>query len=103
LNPARAFNEEMNEVIRGRDFDSIEAMNAFARAYCDRTNAEPKADFAGLSAEQVHLLINLEKGTGSQEREEGVKPTAGNGVLSSECASRRRFDPFFILDKFPFL
>jgi len=58
VNQARAFNEEMNEVIRGRDFDSIEAMNAFAQAYCDRTNAEPKADFAGLSAEQVHLLIN---------------------------------------------
>jgi hypothetical protein len=58
-NLARAFNEEMNEVIRGRAFDSIEAMNAFVQAYCDRTNAEPKADFLGLSADQVHRLIDF--------------------------------------------
>jgi hypothetical protein len=58
-NLARAFNVEMKEVIRGRAFDSIEAMNAFAQAYCDRTNAEPKADFLGLSADQVHRLIDF--------------------------------------------
>jgi hypothetical protein len=58
VNQARALNEDIKEVMRGRDFESLEAMNAFIRAYCDRRNAEPKADFLGLSAEQTHLLIN---------------------------------------------
>lgn len=43
----------------GKDFPSLEEANRFLRAYNDRRNSEPKHDFLGLSADQVHRLIDL--------------------------------------------
>ena len=58
-NPARALNEEIEKLVGGRNFDSLEAMNEFVSNYCDRRNAEPKADFLGLSAEQIQWLVDF--------------------------------------------
>lgn len=58
-NPARAANEEVQKLVSGRNFDSLEAMNDFLRAYWDRRNAEPKPDFLGLSADQIHRLLDF--------------------------------------------
>lgn len=58
-NPARVFNEEIQKLVSGRNFDSIEAMNEFVRAYCDKRNAAPQADFLGLSSHQVHMMMDF--------------------------------------------
>ncbi len=56
---AREFNEEIRRLIGARHFDSIEAMNEFARLYCDRYNREPQADLLGLSPDQVCWLADF--------------------------------------------
>jgi len=58
-NPARVANEEAQRILRGRNFDSLGAVNAFMRVYWDRRNTEPNPDFLGLSADQVHRLIDF--------------------------------------------
>ena len=58
-NPARAAGEEAQRILRGKNFDSLEALNDFMRVYWNRRNAEPNPDFVGLSADQIHRLIDF--------------------------------------------
>lgn len=58
-NHARAAGEEARRILRDKNFDSLEALNDFMRVYWNRRNAEPNPDFVGLSADQIHRLIDF--------------------------------------------
>ncbi len=57
--PTQAADEELRELVRSRVFDSPEAMSEFARSFCDKKNAEPRPEYLGLSADQVHMMIEF--------------------------------------------
>jgi len=43
--------------MRGQTFESIEKAQAFADAWLEKKNAEPKPEFLGLSSEQLHRML----------------------------------------------
>jgi hypothetical protein len=49
--------DEMRSAMKGQAFESIEEAQAFADAWLERKNAEPKADFLGLSSEQLRRML----------------------------------------------
>jgi hypothetical protein len=58
-NLAGDFQIDLKRAIAGKTFASLDEANAFLRAYHERKNAEPKADFMGFSADQIHRLIDF--------------------------------------------
>jgi hypothetical protein len=49
--------DEMRSAMKGKAFESIEEAQAFADAWLEKKNAEPKSEFLGLSPEQLHRMI----------------------------------------------
>jgi hypothetical protein len=49
--------DEMRAAMRGQTFESIEKAQAFADAWLEKKNAEPKPEFLGLSSEQLHRML----------------------------------------------
>ncbi|MCX6561804.1 MAG: SEC-C domain-containing protein [Candidatus Aminicenantes bacterium] len=58
-NPLQNSKEELKKIMARKDFSSLEAANEFLRVYWTRRNSEPRADFLGLSSDQIHRLIDL--------------------------------------------
>ena len=50
---------EIQEAIRGREFGSLEELNAFMRDLNDQRNRRPLEDFHGLSSEQMHRFLHF--------------------------------------------
>ncbi|HUL31013.1 MAG TPA: DUF1841 family protein [Thermodesulfobacteriota bacterium] len=48
---------EMRAAMKGQAFKSIEEAQAFADAWLKKANTAPKADFLGLSSEQMHRMM----------------------------------------------
>ncbi|MGA2517191.1 MAG: DUF1841 family protein [Thermodesulfobacteriota bacterium] len=49
--------DEMRSAMKGQAFESIEKAQAFADAWLEKKNAEPKSEFLGLSPEQMRRLL----------------------------------------------
>jgi len=49
--------DEMRAAMQGQAFKSIEETQAFADAWLEKANAEPKSEFLGLSPEQLHRML----------------------------------------------
>jgi len=49
--------DEMRSDMKGQAFKSIEEAQAFADAWLEKKNAEPKSDFLGLSSEQMNRML----------------------------------------------
>lgn len=49
--------DEMRSAMKEQAFESIEKAQAFADAWLQKKNAEPKSEFLGLSSEQMHRLL----------------------------------------------
>jgi hypothetical protein len=49
--------DEIRQALQGREFDSIEDVNAFMAAFTRQRSGQPREDFAGLSSEQMHRLL----------------------------------------------
>jgi len=49
--------DEMRAAMRGQSFESIEKAQAFADAWLEKKNAEPKPEFLGLSSEQLYRML----------------------------------------------
>lgn len=56
---AAATNDELSEVLAGKDFNSREDMQAFIDVFMQQKNNQPIDDFQGLSSEQVHRLLHF--------------------------------------------
>jgi hypothetical protein len=54
--PADMF-AEIRQALQGRDFESLEEANAFLKTHMQQRNQQSVADFAGLSAQQMHQLL----------------------------------------------
>jgi len=55
---AESINDEIDRVLAGRDFDSIEDVNAALLEITTAHNRAPREEFDGLSSEQVALLFS---------------------------------------------
>lgn len=57
MQPIDDFMEEVNEYIRGRNFDSLEDLNAALAEFSERTNRQRHQSFAGLSPDHIHNML----------------------------------------------
>ncbi len=51
--------EELQAVIAGKTFKSLDDINAFAQTFTESKNRVSQLDFLGLSSEQMHLLLDF--------------------------------------------
>lgn len=56
---ATEFLKEIREAVEGRDFASIEELQAFVKQLNDARNSAPLTDFCGLSPEQMHRMLHF--------------------------------------------
>lgn len=59
LSPASVVNDELHRLIAGRDFNSLEEVQAFADNFMQQRNQQPQDDFQGLTSEQVHRILHF--------------------------------------------
>ena len=58
-NPATAVSDEIRDVMRGKSFASLDEVNAFLADYMQQRNRQQRADFQGLSSEQMHRVLSF--------------------------------------------
>jgi hypothetical protein len=58
-NPTEEMQAELKKAMAGKSLANLEEANRFLRIFNDRRNSEPRADFLGLSSNQVFQMINL--------------------------------------------
>jgi len=51
--------DELKELIKGKNFGSLDEVNAFMQRHMEQRNRKPLADFHGLSSEQMHRFLHF--------------------------------------------
>jgi len=51
--------DEVKELLKGKDFASLDEVNAFVRQHMEQRNQAPLDDFHGLSSEQIHRFLHF--------------------------------------------
>lgn len=59
LNPASAARDELQQLLAGQEFNSLEAVQAIADQHMQQRNQRARDDFQGLSPEQMHRLLHF--------------------------------------------
>ena len=58
FNPAREINEELRQLLEGKQLDSLEAMQAEAERFIQARNYAPLSEFHGLSPSQMQQMLD---------------------------------------------
>ena len=59
LNPASAVNNELQQLLAGQEFNSLEEVKALTDQFMQQRNQHPQDDFQELSPEQVHRMLSF--------------------------------------------
>ncbi len=59
LSPAAAVSDDLQALMAGQEFNSLEEAQAFANNFTQQRNQQPQDDFRGLSPEQVHRMLHF--------------------------------------------
>ncbi len=59
LNPASAVNDELQQLLAGQEFNSLEDVQAVTNQFMQQRNQRPQDDFQGLSPELVHRMLHF--------------------------------------------